>query len=52
MQDKDTKPKTIRFDTKLINEIEKLCEESERDFSKQVQWMLKQYLKFMKESKQ
>ena len=51
MQNKETQPKTIRFDVELINKIEKLCEESERDFSKQVQWMLKQYLKILKESK-
>lgn len=49
-----TKPesttKTIRFEMNLVEKIEKLAQESERDFSSQVRFMLKEYLK-IKESK-
>lgn len=41
---KELKIKTVRMDTDLIEKIEKLAKESERDFSAQVRFMLKKYL--------
>lgn len=52
MQENDTQIKTIRFDKELIEKIDKLREGTERNFSRQVQWMLKQYIKILEESKQ
>ncbi len=53
MQDsviQNTTQKTIRIDDSLIDSIEKLATESERDFSSQVRFMLKEYLR-IKESR-
>jgi hypothetical protein len=53
MQDnvtQNTTQKTIRIDDSLIDSIEKLAAESERDFSSQVRFMLKEYLR-IKESR-
>lgn len=50
MQNKETQTKTLRMQMDLINKIEKMAEESERDFTKQVIFMLKEYIK-LKESK-
>lgn len=47
---KDTVSKTVRLDTYLIEKIEKMSKESERDFSKQVRWMLYEYIR-IKENK-
>jgi len=47
MQDyqlKETMQKTVRFEVEMLREIEKLAEENERDFSKQIKFMLKKYL--------
>ncbi len=41
--------KTINFEDDLIKKIEDMAEKSERDFSGQVRWMLKEYIR-MKES--
>ena len=41
----DTTQKTIRMENELIATIEKLAEQSERDFSGQVRFMLKEYLR-------
>lgn len=46
----ETTVKTIRFENDLLKNIEKLANESERDFSGQVRFMLKEYLK-IKENK-
>lgn len=48
----DTEPKTIRFEKELIDKIDEMREGTERNFSQQVKWMLKQYLKIIEESKQ
>jgi len=48
MQDdefQDTKQKTIRMENELIEKIEKLAKENERDFSKQLKFMLKEYIR-------
>ncbi len=42
--------KTIIFEMDLIEKIEKLAKETERDFSGQVRWMLKEYIR-MKEDR-
>lgn len=47
---KDTKTKPIRFEIELIEKIEKLAKENQRDFSKQVRFMCEEYLK-LKENK-
>lgn len=41
--------KTIIFDAETIEKIEKMAKESERDFSGQVRWIIKEYIK-MKEA--
>lgn len=41
----ETTKKTIIFESKLVERIEKLAKESERDFSGQVRYMLKEYLR-------
>lgn len=43
--DYDQTIKTIRFEKDLINIIDKLAKENERDFSSQVRFMIKEYLK-------
>ena len=47
----DSEPKTIRFEKDLIKKIDEMREGTERNFSQQVKWMLKQYLKIIEESK-
>lgn len=42
--------KTINFEEELVAQIEKLAKETERDFSGQVRWMLKEYIR-MKEDR-
>lgn len=42
---KETITKTIRFETNLHEKIQKLADESDRDFTKQVKFMLKEYIK-------
>ena len=42
---KETRTKTLRFELELINKIEKLAEENQRDFTKQVRFMLIEYIK-------
>ena len=42
--------KTINFDQELIEKIEQMAKESERDFSGQVRFILKEYIR-MKEEK-
>lgn len=45
MEKKDTTVKTIRLDNESIDKIQKLANESERDFSSQVRYMLKEYIR-------
>lgn len=42
--------KTIRFETELIQKIDEMRKGTERNFSQQVKWMLKEYIK-VKENK-
>jgi hypothetical protein len=42
---KETVQKTLRIPVEVNERIEMLAEESERDFSKQINFMLKEYLK-------
>ena len=42
---KETITKTIRMEPDLIEKIEKLADESERDFTKQVKFMLIEYIR-------
>lgn len=37
--------KTINFEEELVAQIEKMAKETERDFSGQVRWMLKEYIR-------
>lgn len=41
----ETTQKTIRLENELIKKIEDLGKQSERDFSGQVRFMLKEYLR-------
>ena len=45
--DAETVQKSIRLEPELLQKIEKLAEESERDFSKQVKFMLKKYIEII-----
>ena len=42
---KETVTKTIRFDKETIEKIEAMGKEAERDFSSQVRFMIKAYIK-------
>lgn len=42
---KETITKTIRFETNLHEKIQKMANENDRDFTKQVKFMLKEYIK-------
>jgi metal-responsive CopG/Arc/MetJ family transcriptional regulator len=46
----DTTVKSIRFEKELCDKIDRLREEAERDFSQQVRFMLKEYIR-QKETK-
>lgn len=48
----DSEPKTIRFEKELIEKINELRKGTERNFSQQVKWMIKQYLEIIEKSKQ
>ena len=45
INNKETITKTIRMEPDLIEKIEKLAEASERDFTKQVKFMLREYIR-------
>lgn len=47
---KDQTTKTIRFENDLLEKIGQMAKDSERDFSSQVRFMLKEYIK-LKENK-
>lgn len=42
--------KTINFDDEIVAKVEQMAKESERDFSGQVRWIIKEYIA-MKEKK-
>ena len=42
---KETITKTLRFETDLHDKIQKLADESQRDFTKQVKFMIIEYMK-------
>lgn len=44
MQYKETQSKSLRIETELVKKIEELAEKNERDFTKQVIFMLKKYI--------
>lgn len=46
----DTTSKSVRFENELIAKIERMGAEAERDFSSQVRYMVKEYIR-IKESK-
>nr|WP_326212487.1 hypothetical protein [uncultured Oscillibacter sp.] len=37
--------KTINFEEELVSKIEKMAKEAERDFSGQVRWIIKEYIR-------
>lgn len=41
----DTTTKSIRFESEMLEQIQKMADEAERDFSGQVRFMLKEYIK-------
>ncbi|CAB1247924.1 Toxin-antitoxin system protein [Ruminococcaceae bacterium BL-6] len=43
--EKEIRVKTIRIESDIADKIQKLANESERDFSSQVRFMLKEYLR-------
>lgn len=44
LQYKETQSKSLRIDTELVKKIEELANKNERDFTKQVIFMLKKYI--------
>lgn len=44
IQQRETQQKTIRMDIELIKKVEELGRKNERNFSKQVQFMLRKYI--------
>lgn len=48
--EKDTITKTLRLEKDLCEKIQNMANESQRDFTKQVRFMLTEYIK-MKENK-
>lgn len=44
MQYNESQQKTLRMEKDLIEKIEKLAKESQRDFTKQVKFMLRKYI--------
>ncbi len=42
---KETITKTLRFETELHDKIQKLADENQRDFTKQVKFMIKEYIR-------
>lgn len=47
----ETTKKTIIFENDLIEKIEKMAKESERDFSGQVRFIIKEYIRMREERK-
>lgn len=45
----DTLIKTIRFDKELADKVQKMADQSQRDFAKQVRFMITEYIR-MKEN--
>ncbi len=43
-QKKETVVKTLRFDIDLAEKIQKMADENQRDFTKQVRFMLLKYI--------
>lgn len=41
--------KTIIFEAETIEKIEKMAREAERDFSGQVRWIIKEYIRLKEE---
>lgn len=39
--------KTINFDTELVKKIEEMAKEAERDFSGQVRFIIKEYIRII-----
>lgn len=48
-QKKETVVKTLRFEKDLAEKIQKMAEDTQRDFTKQVRFMLLEYIR-LKES--
>ena len=46
----EIRSKTIRFPVRLIEKIEEMAKQNQRDFSKQIRFMCEEYLK-MKETR-
>ena len=47
----ETTKKTIIFENDLIEKIERMAKESERDFSGQVRFIIKEYIRMREERK-
>lgn len=47
----ETTLKSIRLENSLIEQIEKMAEKYERDFTKQIKFMLKQYIEILELTK-
>lgn len=51
MQYKESQQKTIRMEKDLIDKIEEMRKGTERDFSKQVKYMLRKYIEITEKIK-
>ncbi len=44
-QKKETITKTLRFEPELVEKIQRMAERNQRDFTKQVRFMLMEYIR-------
>lgn len=44
--------KTINFEEELVEQIEKMAKEAERDFSGQIRWIIKEYIRLKTDMKE
>lgn len=44
-ENKDLILKTIRFDPKMVQDIQTMADESERNFTEQVRYIIKEYIR-------
>lgn len=47
LQYRETQSKSLRIETELVKKIEEMAKKNERDFTKQVIFMLKKYIEIM-----
>ncbi len=49
-QKRETITKTLRFEPELVEKIQRMAERNQRDFTKQVRFMLMEYIRIKEEN--